>query len=134
MVQVKYVGKKPVTFDNVANSGKVWDGHGDVQEVTEAQAKVLTKYADQWALANDTDAGKVNAPLTTTVTGEGQQQVTVANSEIKDKALEKMNKNELLALAKAKYGKELDPAKGKKQLIDEIEELENEADPLGLAT
>lgn len=45
---VEYVGKKPFAVDNVAKSGKVWRGTGDVQVVTDAQAKILAGYADQW--------------------------------------------------------------------------------------
>ncbi len=47
---VRYVGKKPFATDNVASSRKVWNGPGDVQLVTEEQAKILTSYKDQWAL------------------------------------------------------------------------------------
>lgn len=49
-VAVRYVGKKPTAQDNVAKSGKLWEGNGDVQWVTSKQAKILTRYADQWAL------------------------------------------------------------------------------------
>ena len=45
-VKIKYVGRKPFCIDNVARSGASWNGNGDVQEVTPAQAKILIKYAD----------------------------------------------------------------------------------------
>ena len=63
LVQVVYVGNKPHAFDNVAHSGKCWAGKGDVQEVTDAQAKLLLKYPDQWALANEADRAAVEAPV-----------------------------------------------------------------------
>ena len=60
LVPVVYVGNKPHAFDNIAHSGKSWQGKGDVQEVTDAQAKLLLKYPDQWALANEADRAAVD--------------------------------------------------------------------------
>jgi hypothetical protein len=34
MIQVRYIGRKPIKTDNVAHSGAVWVGPGDVQPVT----------------------------------------------------------------------------------------------------
>lgn len=43
MTAIKYIGKKPVKTDNVAGTGTVWNGPGDVQNVDkpEAVAKLL---------------------------------------------------------------------------------------------
>ena len=122
LIKIVYVGKKPYCFDNVAGSGKCWNGKGDVQEVTEAQAKQLLKFPDQWDVANDEDAGIVNTPTTVEIKDEDGQDVQVDQATL-TKPLEKMSKAELVALPKAKWGKDLDPTKAKKLLIDAIEEL-----------
>lgn len=125
LVPVVYVGNKPHAFDNIAHSGKSWQGKGDVQEVTDAQAKLLLKYPDQWALANEADRAAVEAPVSIQSTDEAGEAVTIDPDDLK-KPLEKMNKAELSALAKQSWDKELDPAMTKKAMIDQIEELQHE--------
>lgn len=49
-VPVEYVGKKPFAVDNVAGSGKVWAGKGDVQMVSEDKALKLANFPDQWKI------------------------------------------------------------------------------------
>lgn len=126
LVQVVYVGRKAFSVDNVARSGKCWNGKGDVHEVTPAQAKILTSYADQWALVNPDDAEIVQAPQPVIVTGEGGQKVQIDPASIKGTALERMSKPELLAHALTVHKKDLDARKSKKNLIDEIEALERD--------
>ena len=125
LVQVVYVGNKPHAFDNIAHSGKSWQGKGDVQEVTDAQAKLLLKYPDQWALANEADRAAVDAPVSIQSQDENGEAVTIDPDDLK-KPLEKMNKAELSALAKQSWDKELDPAMNKKTMIDQIEEWQHE--------
>lgn len=125
LVPVVYVGNKPHAFDNIAHSGKSWQGKGDVQEVTDAQAKLLLKYPDQWALANEADRAAVEAPVSTEGKDENGEDVTIDPDDLK-KPLEKMNKAELSALAKQSWDKELDPAMTKKAMIDQIEEWQHE--------
>ena len=125
LIKIVYVGKKPIAYDNVAGSGKSWAGHGDVQEVTEAQAKKLLKFPDQWQLADAADVEALDAPVSTEVTGENGESVQVDNADLK-KPLEKMNKTELTALAKQTWDKDLDPAMTKKAMIDQIEEWQHE--------
>ena len=125
LVQVVYVGNKPHAFDNVAHSGKCWEGKGDVQEVTDAQAKLLLKYPDQWALANEADRAAVDAPVSIQSQDEDGEAVTIDPDDLK-KPLEKMNKAELSALAKQSWDKELDQAMTKKAMIDQIEEWQHE--------
>lgn len=129
LIKLMYVGKKPFAFDNIAGSCKVWEGNGSVQEVTEGQAKQLLKYPDQWALVDEADIEAINTPNTTEVTDEDGQAVKVDDAAL-GKALEKMSKAELVALAKAKFAQELDPAKSKKALIDAIEEFERDLEPV----
>lgn len=125
LVPVVYVGNKPHAFDNIAHSGKSWNGKGDVQEVTDAQAKLLLKYPDQWALANEADRAAVEAPVSIEGKNEDGEAVTIDPDDLK-KPLEKMNKAELSALAKQSWDKELDPAMTKKAMIDQIEEWQHE--------
>lgn len=125
LVPVVYVGNKPHAFDNIAHSGKSWQGKGDVQEVTNAQAKLLLKYPDQWALANEADRAAVEAPVSIQSTDEDGEPVTIDPDDLK-KPLEKMNKAELSALAKQSWDKELDQAMTKKAMIDQIEEWQHE--------
>ena len=125
LVPVVYVGNKPHAFDNIAHSGKSWQGKGDVQEVTDAQAKLLLKYPDQWALANEADRAAVEAPVSIEGKDENGEAVTIDPDDLK-KPLEKMNKAELAALAKQSWDKELDPAMTKKAMIDQIEEWQRE--------
>ena len=125
LVPVVYVGNKPHAFDNIAHSGKSWQGKGDVQEVTDAQAKLLLKYPDQWALANEADRAAVEAPVSIEGKDENGEAVTIDPDDLK-KPLEKMNKAELSALAKQSWNKELDPAMTKKAMIDQIEEWQHE--------
>lgn len=129
LIKIVYVGKKPAAYDNVAKSGKVWHGAGDVQEVTEDQAKQLLKFPDQWQLADDADLEALNTPTTIAVTDEDGNEVQVDATDL-GKPLEKMTKEELVALAKAKWDKELDVKKAKKLLIDAIEEFERDLEPV----
>lgn len=121
LVPVVYVGNKPHAFDNVAHSGKSWQGKGDVQEVTDAQAKVLTKYPDQWALVDLADMARVNAPVSIQATDEDGDSVAI-DPDALNKPLERMSKAELVAYASEKLGQKLDARKSTKGMIDQIEE------------
>lgn len=59
-VRVEYIGDKPTKEDNVANTGMVWLGNGDVQAVPiEAWAK-MARHTGVWRLADqvETEAPK----------------------------------------------------------------------------
>ena len=120
-VNIVYVGNKPHAFDNVAKSGKSWEGKGSVQQVTDKQAKILLKYPDQWALENEGDQAVVDTPNTVESVGENGESVVVNEEDLK-KPLERMTKPELVAFAKDKWGKDLDVSLSKKLMIDQIEE------------
>ena len=119
MIAVQYVGKKPFACDNVAGSGKFWHGNGDVQDVTEAQAKVLLKFPDQWALADEANREAVEAPRTIQV-DDGQGGTIEVPEEALSKPLEKMDKTELTAYAQAKFGKKLDQRQSTKGMLDQV--------------
>jgi hypothetical protein len=50
MPLIRYIGTKPTKTDNVCNSGTVWNGHGDDQQVTDAVAAKLLVHDTVWAL------------------------------------------------------------------------------------
>lgn len=51
MKQVEYIGTKPHKVDNVAHSGVVWMGQGDVQEVEDSVWHRLKLHTEVWRLA-----------------------------------------------------------------------------------
>lgn len=126
-VPIVYVGKKPFAVDNVAGSGKAWNGNGDVQTVTPAQAKVLIRFSDQWKLANSKTAASVESSGIVEVMLDGE--VIDVDVDAISRSLDKLSKPELLAIAKAKIGKEFSPSLSKKVLLDEIRKS---ADDLGI--
>lgn len=123
-IKVEYIGKKPFAIDNVARSGKAWNGNGDVQEVTPGQAKILTSYADQWALADAQDQAALEQPVQVEITGTDGAMETV-DADALDKPVEKLTHKELIAYAKHKFGKDLSPKKSRKVLLDEVIALAN---------
>lgn len=127
LVKIQYVGLKPMANDNVARSGKVWEGEGDIQEVTAAQAKILIKYPDQWRLADEDDRELVEMPIPLKVVDEDGDTVLI-NPEDLIKPLEHMSKTELKAFAKARWGRDMDTRWSSKRMIDQIEEWELELD------
>jgi len=56
-VLVEYVGKKAQKVDNVADTGTVWNGEGDIQPVTlEAWGK-LSRHPEVWRIAVTKNSG-----------------------------------------------------------------------------
>lgn len=127
LVKLEYIGNKPTAYDNIARSGVTWHGKGDIQEVTDAQAKLLLKFPDQWALVNKADQAAIEAPVSIKVTDEDGDNVVIDPTAFK-KPLERMTKAELVAYAKDKWGKHLDVKKSSKFMIDQIEEWERDLD------
>lgn len=127
LISLVYVGKKAHAYDNVARSGVTWNGAGDVQAVTDVQAKMLLKYPDQWALANVADEPVMSLPVLVKVTDEDGDDVIVDPEAFK-KPLEKMSKAELKGYAQNRWGKVLDARKPTKDMIDQIEEWEQDID------
>jgi hypothetical protein len=118
-VRIKYVGRKPFATDNVARSGKQWAGRGDVQEVTEAQAKILCRYPDQWGVDDGSplpdDAAITEALLAVT---------PLAGSSI---SLDDMTPEELVAHGEKFLGLTLDPAWPKEDILSLINDAERNA-------
>lgn len=129
LIALVYVGKKPWTMDNVAGSGKAWNGAGDVQEVTVNQAKRLLKHPDQWALNDPGDASLVDGDITVPVTDSNGRTTEIPAKDLR-KPLELMTKPQLVAFALAELKLELRPALSKPKMIDAIEEAQKGPDPL----
>jgi hypothetical protein len=123
MAQVKYVGRKPAAVDNVANSRVVWKGHGDVQTVTDRQARILVQFPDQWELADESDSIMLKKePVTAFINPDGDR-VEVPESALK-KPLEHMDTDELRAYALEHFQKSFGPRMSRKRMVDEIEEMQ----------
>lgn len=122
LIAVRYVGKKPTALDNVAKSGKCWKGNGDVQHVTQAQAKILTCYPDQWALDVCQDQEAIDMPVTHEITDDDGSTVVIAKQNLTG-PLEKMTVAELVAYAQVTYGKQLNAKLGRKALLDELVQI-----------
>ena len=124
VVGIVYVGKKPFAVDNVAGSGKFWEGNGCVREVTVAQAKTLLNYPDQWALADESEQAIVDKKEALTVI-DGDGDSLEISPESLNKPVEKMNKPQLVALAKS-LGKELGMNVSRKEMIGLVEDWMDE--------
>lgn len=56
MTQIRYIGCKPMKEDNVARTGTVWHGHGDVREVKDpAAVSKLLSFSTVWEEVGATD-------------------------------------------------------------------------------
>jgi hypothetical protein len=60
---IRYVGNKPAKKDNVAGTGLVWAGKGDVKPVPAAAAAALLRFPDVWRLADAPAGGLDEAKL-----------------------------------------------------------------------
>ncbi len=127
LVKLVYIGKKPTAYDNIARSGKTWNGYGDVQEVTDVQARQLLKFADQWELVDEADRQAVEHTESIKVVDEDGDQVII-DPDAFSKPVEKMTKAEMVAYAHDRWGKTLDVAMAKKMMLDQIEEWERDLD------
>lgn len=52
MVEVRYVGKRPMRKDNIADTGTIWFGENDVQEVPANAAILLCAFPTVWQMAD----------------------------------------------------------------------------------
>lgn len=52
-MRIEYVGAKARKEDNVAGTGTVWQGTGDVQDVADEKASMLLARPEIWRRAGD---------------------------------------------------------------------------------
>lgn len=105
MPQIKYIGKKEFFPDFIAQSGKSWNGYGDVQEVTDDQAKRLLVHDDEFAEKGAHDALLVEQAANAVQIPVAVVDLPVASSDVQEVTAEEigvMNKAELFTLAGAK--------------------------------
>ena len=58
---IEYIGGKPVKVDNVAGTGVVWQGCGDVKPVPDAAVPALLKHPGVWRVAEAPAVGLADA-------------------------------------------------------------------------
>lgn len=74
-MKVKYLGPKPIKRDNVAHTGVVWVGTGDVQEVPDSAWPKLAAHPTIWERVTDTHVSLAAAePLQPEKPSEKQQE------------------------------------------------------------
>ena len=122
MVDVMYVGRKPFAVDNVAGSGQVWNGRGDVKPVTEDEAHILTGFPDQWAIKATNGKVPTEAEVDACV-----KAFYAAGGRLGEPRKEPIDRTlaELQKEAKRKYGAIL-KAKTVKAALAELAELEDQ--------
>ena len=118
MVKIRYIGKKSEKIDNVANTGIVWDGYGDVKTVPEKAVKKLIEYKDIWELVSGNASEYESEPAE-----------PIKEVEIDDLAplvnLDGMRKNELQAYAQRNFGHVFDDSIKKDDMKNTIIGLMN---------
>ncbi len=129
LISIKYIGQKPFSMDNVAKSGKAWNGNGDVQDVTPRQAKLLLTHPGQWALADGRQASRLEGPNFVETEDANGNTVLTDEADLTGH-IEKMTTAELVAYAQLKYGKTLKANRGRKLLLDEVMALDGQIDVL----
>lgn len=74
MVPVKYIGTKDVKTDNVADTGVIWLGHGDVQKVPARAWPRLKLHPEVWMDAREAEQPKPDddAPFEPTIVTKDQ--------------------------------------------------------------
>jgi hypothetical protein len=131
MALVKYVGNQSPKLDRVANSGAVWSGNGDVQEVSDLIAARLVKFPASFELVSDKP--KKDKKVKEQTDEEKAAEAAAAAEKAKDDAakvtnadIEKMGKDELEAYARAKFNVELDKRHPLPVLLAEVLKLNDE--------
>lgn len=100
-MKVRYIGLKDLKTDNVAGTGAVWMGFGDVQEVPDEAWPKLARHPEVWQ-----DASKKAPEKPSTSKPEHKYELLGANDE--PIVLDTMTLTQLKAFAK-KHQLEFDP-------------------------
>lgn len=118
-VAIVYVGKKARKDDNVANTGTVWNGPGDVQRVDASVAAKLLSHVDIWARAEGETEKVPDAEVESTLTKPEEEE----GEELQDTPtafnIDDANKDQLVEYAMREFGVDLD----KRKNIDSLRDL-----------
>ncbi|RQS39773.1 hypothetical protein [Burkholderia sp. Bp8990] len=129
MIDIRYIGRKEWAIDPVAGSGVVWEGSGDVQEMTVTQARKILKHPDEWELANPDDAGRLEVQTVHQTLDEDGKPTEVDEKDL-EKPIERMTRSELKVYAKLKYGRDIPANMSRAHMIDQVEEFEKTLNPV----
>lgn len=137
MAKIEYIGKKEQKTDNVAGTETVWNGEGDVQEISDPIAvEKLLAHPNVWRLAKG-EPGR--APKKVTPKG---RVITNPPSRVKEKDKEeeeeappvvnfgRLNTNALAAYAKRHFNVEVDRKKDIQDIRAEVAALAARAGPV----
>lgn len=109
MPRVMYVGLKEAKIDNVADTGLVWCGHGDIHSVSDEVWAKLSKHPDVWELAPDpaVEEATITGPGLSFVNDAGNYGVVVAEAVAPEPAqpthlLETMSDDDLKDVVRAR--------------------------------
>lgn len=101
MKNIKYVGSKPEKTDNVAHTGVIWKGNGDVQEVPDKAVPMLLAHPTIWEL----DAG---GPRFLVSIGVGDQAIPYNLDAMNDAELKALvSKHDIKGVDRKKRGDDL---------------------------
>jgi hypothetical protein len=121
MKPIRYIGKKARKEDNVAHTGTVWNGPGDVQNVPDGAAAKLLVHTDCWVLA---DGETVADPASA---GDVVASTEVENDERNPPLvnLDAMDKEALRSYAQQNFGHAFHPNTGEAKMRQAIIGLMN---------
>lgn len=127
MATIEYIGKKDVKPDNVANTGLVWNGPGDRQEVSDpvAVAKLL-EYPDIWKVVGGEEAieKSLKDAVEATANDATKPKGKYDPDETEDAAVRvdvnRLNKVSLVAYTKRTFGVDLDSQKTVAELRETV--------------
>lgn len=118
-VAIVYVGRKERKADNVANTGTVWMGPGDVQQVDASVAAKLLAHSDVWAKAEgetaEVPAANPESKLTKTEDDDDEQAGTLTPFNI-----DEAGKDGLVEYAMREFGIDLDKRSKIDTLRDQV--------------
>lgn len=127
MKSIRYVGKKDRKEDNVAQTGVVWEGKGDVQPVPDNAVPKLLMHPDIWELATEepvteqpSGETKTEEPVTEPVKTDPAKEMTEAEAMPPLVNLESMDKAALKDFAQRQFGHEFHPNTGEAKMRQTI--------------
>lgn len=123
MTPIRYIGKKERKEDNVAHTGTVWNGNGDVQNVPDNAVAKLLVHTDSWELAGD--AQKSGDELQQTTSTAKSNEPTEADMKPPMVNLETMDKDALRSYAQQHFGHTFHPKAGEAKMRQDIIGLMN---------